>query len=298
MTTASPSDADLPLAALLDAGFDFVCTRRPSELVDLERVLAALDRATTPARIPSLLARFATPGRTRLLAWVHAREHLLAAWLPDGARERLARLLGEPLVVPAALIDELVASPRVREQLRATLEASLSQMLARTPLGWGAKAGKSFLGALGGGVEERMRELLDLGVGLALRQLAERLKHPDTARALGRRRRAGFLSLLRRREREVAAFIEHALPWQNVCELAPEIAAHGFLRDELRALIASELAHTLTELDRQTVGELLDELGCRDVARAASRERLLPLARDFLATPAGAPVAAALKSAT
>src|SRR5438128_640980 len=106
------------LAALTDAAFEFVCTRRVGELVDGDRVLAALDAAATEPRVAGLIARFAAPARERLLARARASSRLLGAWLPDAARTGLAELLGAPAPIPRAIIDEVVASEQVRDDVR------------------------------------------------------------------------------------------------------------------------------------------------------------------------------------
>jgi hypothetical protein len=48
--------------------------------------------------------------------------------------------------------------------------------------------------------------------------------------------------------------------------------------------VREEIAAAVAELSKQTIGELLDELGLRALVKEASRAHLLPLARDFMAS--------------
>jgi hypothetical protein len=66
----------------------------------------------------------------------------------------------------------------------------------------------------------------------------------------------------------------------------PSVVAHNLARAEVRAALREELAAAVAELTQQTVGELLDELGLRALAREAMRAQGLPLARAFVASPA------------
>ncbi|HJZ84077.1 MAG TPA: hypothetical protein VKN99_02860 [Polyangia bacterium] len=295
---------DAALAGLLEAAFDFLCQRKVSELIDGERLLLALDASVTEPRVMRMIARFLAPARARLLERARASELALSVWLPEATRDALANLLGAPAPIPREIIDEVVTSERVREDVRAmlkeTLESFIAKAVAVAPggkgvkglVGWGARAAgaasRGFLGGLGGEIqrllEERVRDFVDSGVAMVQARLAQKLKSPETARLLGRRRRRAFLGLLKRSESEAARFLEK-IPFAMLDALAPTVLVHNLARAEVRAALAAEIAAALGELEKQTIGELLDELGLREAARAALLHHGLPLARAFVAAP-------------
>src|SRR5256885_1084089 len=96
----------------------------------------------------------------------------------------------------------------------------------------------------------------------ARRCSARGLVSEETARLLGKRRRALFLDVLKRRESEAARLLER-LPWMAIDALVPSLVTHNLARPELRAAVGEELGAVLAELSKQTIGELLDDLGLR-----------------------------------
>ena len=306
---------DEDLARLLDLGLDFVFSRRAADFVAPAHLLGALDEALSEPRVARLQSRWLAPQRARLFARAHASETRLSAWLPAGASEAIAALLGEPAPLPRPLVDEMVSSDRVREEVRAMLNETLSSFIARavggseapagslrsalgrSALGFAA-AGKTLLGGLGGQVQkqlqERVRDFVDGSVAAMQGHIADKLLSPETAETLGKRRREAFLQALSSTEAEAAAFVEAQLPHARLEPLAPSVIAHNLRRPAVRELIESELAEVLRELSTQTVGELLDELGLRARVRAASHEALVPLMRAFAETEGFAAFAARL----
>ena len=293
------------LAALLDKAFEFLCERRVGEIVDTDRVLAMVDAVGTLERVTRFTARFVVPARTRLLALAGKSELLLAEWLPPASRDVLANFLGQPMPIPRKLVDEAVASERVRDSVRALLQESLSSVISRgfqaTPgggkglrgvIGFGARAagaaGRGIFGGLGDElqrqVEERVRDFVDGGVGMVQTRIAQKLSSEETARELGVHLRHGFLDLLKKTEAMAAKFLGHA-PHELIDALVPVIVTHNLARKEVRDALRTEVDATLAQLSKQTIGELLDELGLRELARTATRERLGPLAVAFVASP-------------
>src|SRR5262245_58509802 len=119
------------LGALLDAAFHFVCTRRVGELIDAEHVLVMLDHAATATRNERWLARLFAPARERLLARASASSEKLGTWLPESAKAALSDLLGQPAPIPREIIDQVLASERVREDVRAMLKETLESFIAK-----------------------------------------------------------------------------------------------------------------------------------------------------------------------
>lgn len=302
-----PMDDDA-LTELLDLGFAFLCTRQVGELVDVDRLFAAVDETVTESRVSRFHERFVAPARERLLSRAHASEIVLGAWLPDHARTKIADLLGAPMPIPKQLIDEAVTNEKVRDQIRDMLRDTLMNFVSKVTggaqgggggsglmgaIGFGARAfgaaGKSLLGGLGEELQkqmqERAREFVDGAVAGVQDRIARRLADPKTAEDLGKRRKKGFLQLLEKTEAEAARVIDRA-PHAEIDALVASIVVHNVKRKELRDAVKAELEVVLAELQKETIGGLLDEAGAREIARLALHRHGLPLLRDMCKTPA------------
>ena len=276
---------DAALAQFLDSAFDFLCTRRVGEFLDTERVLATVDAALMPERTTRFITRFLAPLRTRLLARGRDSQLLLAVWLPASAKDAIAQMLGTPSPIPREIIDEIVHSERVRHDVREMLLESVGSVVSKAfSIAPGGKAARGMLGLAGGflGIENRIKDVVDVGVAIVLRRLGENLASDDTARLIGKQRRRGFLALLKRSESESARFIDR-IPHAIIDALVPGVIAHNLARTEVRDAVRAEVAAALAELDKQTLGELLDEAGLRDATREWLHTRVQPLAQELLA---------------
>ncbi|MGZ3439997.1 MAG: hypothetical protein ACXVDD_10785 [Polyangia bacterium] len=290
---------DAALTQFLDAAFAFACQRRVAEFVDVDRLLAAVDVAAEPSRAARLVARFGAPARARVLDRLRASSLPLGVWLPDPVRDALAALLARPAPIPRALVDKVVADEHVRDSARAMLQEALSSFIhkafAVTPggrglrgmIGLGARAAGGLFGGIGEEIqrqlEERVRDFVDGGVQLLQQRVAQKLTSEDTARLLGKRRRAAFLELGKEPESQLARFTRR-VPWDVLDAMVPAVIAHNLARAEVRTALREEVAAVVSELSAQTIGELLDELGLRAAAAEAVRAHGLPLARAFLAS--------------
>ncbi len=291
---------DAALLRLLDAAFAFVCQRRVAEFVDIERLLAAIDSAAEPSRTARLVARFVVPARARVLDRLRASSLPLGVWLPEPVREALAALLAQPAPIPRALVDKVVADEHVRDSARAMLQEALSSFIhkafAVTPggrglrgvIGLGARAAGGLFGGIGEEIqrqlEERVRDLVDGGVAMLQKSVAQRLTSDDTARLLGKRRRAAFLEMQQQPESQLPRFVR-TTPWEALDAMVPAVVTHNLARAEVRAALRDEVGVVVAELSTQTIGELLDELGLQKHVADAVRAHGLPLAREFFASP-------------
>jgi hypothetical protein len=288
---------DAALTRFLDDVFDFACERRLDEVIDVDAVIAAVDLALTRERVDRFGARFVLPAIRRAIDRAAESDLPLARLLPQPVIDTLKGWLGRPVHVPKWVIDEIVTSEAVRDEVREMLEEAVAQAikdglagggLAAGMLGLGAKAAGAAASRIFGsaelqrGVEGRMRDMLGRGVALAQRRIAKRLASRDTAKALGKRRKRLFLRLLERPEREVAR-VADGVPWQDVLSLAGPIVAHNLAREEVRAALRVEIHVVLRELSTQTIGRLLDDHGLREWARGLVRARGAPLVREFVA---------------
>ena len=194
----------------------------------------------------------------------------------------------------------MVADEHVRDSARAMMQETLSSFIAKafavTPggrglrgvIGFGARAAGGLFGGIGEEIQrqlqERVRDFVDGGVGMMQKSVAQRLTSADTARLLGKRRRAGFLALIAEPESQIARFTKKT-PWEALDAMLPALVAHNLARAEVRAALREEVAAAAAELSTQTIGELLDELGLRGAVAEAVRAHGLPLARTFLQSP-------------
>ena len=155
----------------------------------------------------------------------------------------------------------------------------------RGMIGLGARAAGGLFGGIGDEIqrqlEERVRDFVDGGVGMMQKSVAQRLTSADTARLLGKRRRAMFLALLAQPESQVERFVKKT-PWDALEAMIPAVIAHNLARAELRAAMRDEVAAVVAELSTQTVGAVLDELGLRAQVRDWLHTHGLSLAREFL----------------
>ncbi len=283
---------------LIGSFFDFLCERRVAELVDTAQVLAAIDTVSTPDRIGRLITRFVAPSRQRLLARAQASALLFGVWLPEPVKQAIADFLGRPVRIPKKLIDEFVKSEKVRDQVRTTMQEAITSVMKpgssglRGVIGMGARAagaaGRGLFGGLGAEVqkqfEERIKDVVDGGVGLVQKRIAERLASEETARSLGKRRKQAFLDLQQRSEKEAGEFLAQ-LAYSLIDGLAPVVVPYNLQRAEVRDAVRAEVEAVLTDLSTQTIGQLLDDLGLREQVKQGLRDKLGPLIGAYVASP-------------
>jgi hypothetical protein len=276
---------------LVELAFEFLCGYRVGDLIDAERAIAAVDLVCQPSRTERLLQRFIAPARGRLFERASNSSLMLGVWLTERARQRVADELGKPRPLPRRIVEEVVASKRVRTNVRDMVQELVSGVFERVLKATPGGSGKGLFGVIGvgarvagaatrglfGGIAD---EVIDTGVELVQQRMVERLTSDETARQIGLRRRAAFLSLLETHEPKAGRFLERG-PWAIVDELLPELIAHNLARHEVREALRAEIEAFLKELSRQSVGELLDELGLRETVRHGLREHVAPLVEAF-----------------
>jgi hypothetical protein len=266
--------------------------------------MAAIDAVQTPERIGRAVTRFVAPSRERLFARARASSLKLAVWLPEPVKNAIADFLGRPARLPRKLVEEAVASERVREQVRQTMQESMTSVVEkafstapgggalRGAIGLGARmagaASRGLFGGLGAEVqrqlEARIKDVVDASVSMVQRRIAERLLADDTARSIGKRRKQMFLDVLERSEKEAGELLADG-PWSLSDGLAPVVGPYNWQRAEVREAVRAEIEATLAELSKQTIGELLDDFGLRSLAKDAVRQKIVPLLDAFVASP-------------
>lgn len=298
----APTFTDEQLDELARLSFDFLCQRRVADFISVDQVIEAIDAGSEPARVQRFQERFVAPARARLLALAKKSALTAGVWLPDGVRDELATLLSEPMPLPKAWVDEAIASERVREEVKALLHDTLTGFIAKATAGLGeatpsavggaigrlsknfAAASKGLLGGLGDTLQkqlqERVRDFVDGSVAAIQRRIAEKLTSDDTSTRMGKQRRDAFLKSQAWTEAEIARWVEQ-LPNAQLDRMVPAIVRHNSARAALRDAVRAEVVATLDDLNKQTIGELLDELGLRSWAQRGTAQAGRPLLRDF-----------------
>lgn len=302
-----PAFSDEQMQKLAGLAFDFLCEQRVSSFLSVEQVLEAIDKGGEPERVARFQERFLKPQRGRLIELARKSPVKVGAWLPGDVRDELLAMLGEPAPLPKKLVEEAVASERVRDEVKAMLQDTLTSFINKavggvsdaTPAAVGgaigrltknfAAASKGILGGLGDTLQkqlqEKVRDFVDGSVTAVQKRIAEKLTSPETAAMVGKQRRKMILGALEEGERDVAAWIAKQ-PNDRIDAMVPKLVQHNLARAELRDAIRGEVGVVLEELSKQTLGELLDELGLRAWARAGTIQAGGPLLRNFCGSEA------------
>ena len=281
---------DADLLALLDDSFERLCAQPVETFLDPEGALATLDLLGDPERVAGFNERVMVPLRDRLLDRAAKSDVKLRDWLPDEAAARIVERAGRPRPLPPKMVDELVASERVRDGVKATLTESLTSFvqkasagggaaavgggMLRGALSFGAKAAGKMLGGVGEEIQrqlmDRVGDFVDGAMSNVQQRIAERLKSEETSRALGKRWGAGVAKALEGTEANGAKRLRR-VAWAEIDAMAPAVVAHNAQRAALRAALAEELVAVGADLAGETVGSLLDAAGLREMAHAQWR---------------------------
>ena len=286
----SAPDDDTTLA-LLDDSFDRLCALPIGVLFEPESFLATLDAASDPERVAHWNSRLMVPLRDRILDRAAKSEVKLRDWLPEEVAAKIVERASRPRPLPPKVVDELVASEKVRDGVKATLTEALTSFvqkagsgggtaaamgggMLRGALSFGAKAAGKMLGGVG---EEIQRQLMDKvgdfvdgAMSSVQQRIAERLKSDDTAKAIGKRWGAGVAKALDGTE-SGGAKRGRRVAWAEVDAMTPAIVAHNVQRPVLRTSIAEELAAVGRDLEGETVGSMLEAFGLTDIVRGQWR---------------------------
>jgi len=308
---------DDEIVQLLDHTFAALCAQPVSLFLDGDAVLGALDAATAPEALGWAQQTLFVPTRVRLLALAAQSDIPLGAWLPADVSAALSARMAGPVHLPKKLIDEVVASDKVRDATRQMLSDALTTFVQRAAkslsadkpggaagasggglrgaLGWGAKAAGSVLGGLTEGLQQqlldRAREQVDGLVGNVQQRITERLSSDDTAKALGQRRAKFVARLLAMPEREAVKGAGR-VAWAEVDAVVPQVVAHNVGRAALRDAVRAEVEAAKVALADETVGSFLDRLGLRVASRALFVRVGVPMVRTLLAGEGHAALAA------
>lgn len=281
---------DAELLALLDDSFERLCAQPVGLLVDPDAALKTLDVLADPARIAQWNDRLWIPLRDRLLDRAAKSPVKLRDWLPPEAYARVLERSSQPRPLPRKVVDEVVASERVRDGVKATLTEALTSFvqkassgggaaavgggMLRGALSFGAKAAGKVLGGVGEEIQrqlmDRVGDFVDGAMASVQQRIAERLTSDETAKAIGKRWGAGVAKAMEGTEEEGAKRLRR-VAWAEVDATAPAVIAHNARREALRTTIAEELTAVAGDLEGETVGSLLESAGLKDFAHAQWR---------------------------
>ena len=281
---------EAPVLDLLDDAFERLCAQPLALVLEPAPLFTLFDRLADPALLADVNDAVIVPARDRAIARASKSSVTHRAWLPDDVAQRIVERASRPKPLPRKMVDELVASERVRDGVKATLTEALTSFvqkassgggaaaagagMLRGALSFGAKAAGKMLGGVGEEIQrqllERVGDFVDGAMANVQQRIAERLKSDDTAKALGKRVGAAVQKALD--ETEAAGAKRAArVAWADVDAAVPDVIAHNLRRPELRDAIADEISQLRAEHGDVTVGSLLDVLGVRDLAKGEWR---------------------------
>lgn len=267
--------------------FDALMERRVSDFFDEELLGQAVDAMAAPGRGAEIWTRFVAPVRQGVLRRLAAQDNRLQEAVPAGVMELVIALLPSLPPPPRDLVEQLVGSGEVRAEVRRLLEDTMTELFNKVsgvaPKGtaaaafgvftWGARAasaaGRGFVSALGGDVDARIREAVELGVGLAQKRFVDLVASPENAKRMGKELARVIPRVLEMREAEVAKYAER-VSFPLLDGLSASLFTHNAGRQHVRSIVVAEAQAFVERASDTTLGELLDRLGLRAPLRAAT----------------------------
>lgn len=285
------------------------------ELVNI--TLSALTRDNT-ARVSE---RHVLPATSRIAAELQAGEQRLRDLLPEAARAELVRIVESGRGPRLPWLKGALDPADLRELFAPVLQRVLVQFASKLPIpglsgatGSGGAAagalgglvgmlgkqvqksasqfadvGKSVIGGLGSELERRMqalaRDFSHTAMGELRTAVEERLKSPE-----------GQAILLRMRDRAIGHVLDAKLsdvskdfmrtPFDELSQVAPDIAAYHRDYPLLGALLRTELSAALSVLGQRSLADLLMEAGLYENARDLTLRIIDPGAKALFASDA------------
>jgi hypothetical protein len=286
--------ASVPLASLSTSASlpALVCealTRDNAQRVAARHVLPGLERmGAALSGAPETLRDMLSPEAERMLReLVESGRGLRFGWLrgaldPEDFRQLLAPVVQQVLVQFATKLTP--------PGLSGAPVASLGGLMGRLgkQMGQLADVGKSVMSGLGGELERRMqavaRDFSQSATGEFRQALLERLRSAEGKTILSRIRARMLEHALAAKLEQVAAdFLQ--LPQQEIAAFASELIGELPARALFRRLLQLEIEGALGELEQRSLGDLLQEAGLLEGARAQAAAAVEPGLMRLLESP-------------
>ncbi|WP_437952358.1 hypothetical protein WME98_17575 [Sorangium sp. So ce296] len=299
----------------LPAGFAALLATPLGELIDAGAVARALDALAAEESLRRAVRPAAAAALAALVEAARAERRRAKELMPEGARDKLDRILEQPKIVPERLVREVLESAALDAVMRDVLydtlkefsekvnpffaEWGLPALLKRiAPFGLGG-VGKA-MGTLQGEFERRLepeiRRFLQGFSRTAMRQVHDILvAKGDTPEFVGLRKHVATWVL----EQEICALVGQLDAKSSALaeELGADIAAQVLRDRPVRARTREAIAAFVAAHAREPLGEVLGRFGIAPALDAldidALAAALWPLVRSACAT---APVRAWLAS--
>lgn len=305
------------LGALTDLLLDAALARPVVEAIDEARVVRLTVAVVEAERVERALATLVRPAYERQRVLVEKRGDRVKDWLPEGGADLLDGVLAEARLPRGAWARSLVDAHDVRELLAPVLQETLLSFARKLPLVGGAAGGaaedggasqaaQKLLGLARGLAQnagERAQKIADLGRGVlgglggemekrvasAAREYSQgafeplraafeaRLASEEGRAILARMRTRAVREILEAPAADIAADAD-ALPREAVDRLVARAIAFGARRPELEEMLRAEVRAFAEAHAGETVGQVLDAWGLRELVVREGRAELSAIA--------------------
>jgi hypothetical protein len=226
---------------LLGRLFDFGMEQPVSAFVDVDALLAQLDRSLDERLTERWVREHLGPAIDRERARAEDREDLVGDWLSEEMKNAIRETLSRPLALNPAFVTEAVQEGSVKHMLKSVVEETLDRFLAtmrpsgsgggllgsvgRGALGFASRAGKGILGQIGGQVEEQLRGavggFVETSATVMLDRLVAIITSDEMARHLSETGLSAFDKLMNQPTARVHDVIDHRAPIHELLEHLP-----------------------------------------------------------------------------
>jgi hypothetical protein len=290
-------------AALVGLAFDHAMAQPVSAWIEVDRVLAAVDLATTPAAIERFVDLHVRPGVERARARAKGQKHAVGAYLSAEMQAELRSLAARPVTLDEQFVKHIVEQDSVRHMLRSVVEETLDRFInafkpggsgggvagavGRSAFGFARKAGGGILGGIAGQIEDQLKRsagsFMQNSMGALATRTAAILASPEMAQRMGRTNVAAFDALMKMAVADVARFSDQ-LDVADLLDAVPDQVRHLLAREDVRAGLRAEVEAALAVEGAQPVSALFADAAHLAAARADVVAMAGPILGDFAGT--------------
>ena len=289
--------------SLAELIFDFGVAQPLTEFISAERTQALLDEVLDEQLTDRWVRRHLRPSLEREHARASRRDDRLADWLSPDLLEALRVRSERPVHLEPNLVRRAVQEGAARDILKGIVEDTLERFVrsrgsaesriggllgtvGRGALGAASKAGRGFLGQLGGQLETHFRDAIAAFVETSSNALMDRvvliLTSEEMARQLGESRRRALEGLLKVSSEDLWRFLSKELADDALLKTVPAQIRHLLASDDFRQLLHEEISAAVAT---ETSIESMLTLEQIESARGHFVAVLSPLIRRFSKSP-------------